>query len=370
MTASRAELERLTPDDIGRYLRTSGWRPVGDLNGRATIWTLEQDELEVVVPVSSRFRDYPQRVNDVIRTLAEAESRPESQIIHSVTASHVDRQYIRTFPDAPSGMISAADAAEAFQGVRELLIAAAYAEETRRSELVLPRRKPRIVEEFPTRTLVTTGPGSFVIATHIELPRGDTLFPESPFERRALVKLREMLLSTRSAAAEANEVADLSPFTERVDEGISTTLCRGLARLGGTDRDRPVEMWFAWAGNEEADLPGAPIRFEAEQITMLRHAAEDLGRKETTEQAVVHGLIQGLRREGPDQPGWAVVRGSVSSKRGDLQRQVWVELPADDYDRALRAHGQGLHVRAAGVLRRTGRRTELTSLTLFRVLPT
>jgi hypothetical protein len=179
-----------------------------------------------------------------------------------------------------------------------------------------------------------------------------------------------MLLSTQSAAAEADEIADLSPFTERVEQGISTTLCRALARLGGTDRDQPVEMWFAWAGDEPTDLPSEPIRFEGEQITMLRHAAEDLGQRETTEQAVLHGLIQGLRREGPDQPGWTVVRGRVSTKRGDLQRQVWVELPADDYDRALRAHGQGLEVRAAGALRRTGRRTELKSLNLFRVLPT
>lgn len=370
MTASRAELERLTPDDIERYLRTSGWRPVGELNGRATIWALEPDELEVVVPVSSRFRDYTQRINDVIRTLAEAESRPASQIIHSVTASYIDRQYIRTFPDAPSGMISAADAAEAFQGVRELLIAAAYAEETRRSELVLPRRKPRIVEDFPARTLVTTGPGSFVIATHVELPRNDTLFHASPFERRALVKLREMLLSTQAAAAEADEIADLSPFTERVDQGISTTLCRALARLGGSDRDQPFEMRFAWAGAEPTDLPSEPIRFGTEQVMMLRHAADDLGRKETTEHAELHGRIQGLRREGPDQPGWAVVRGRISTRRGDLQRQVWVQVPADDYDRALRAHGQGLEIRAAGTLRRSGRRTELQSLTLFRVLPT
>jgi hypothetical protein len=370
VTASRTELERLTPDDIERYLRTSGWQPVGDLNGRATIWTLEPDELEVIVPVSSRFRDYTQRVNDVIRTLAEAESRPESQIIHSVAASYIDRHYIRMFPNAPSGMISAADAAEAFQGVREMLIAAAYAEETHRSELVLPRRKPRIVEEFPARTLVTTGPGSFVIATHTELPRNDTLFPASPFERRALVKLREMLLSTQAAAAEADAIADLSPFADRVEQGISTTLCRALARLGGGDRDQPVEMRFAWAGEEPTDLPSEPIRFEAEQIMMLRHAADDLGRRETTDRAVLHGHIQGLRREGPDQPGWAVVRGQVSTKRGDLQRQVWVQLPADDYDRALRAHGQGLEVRASGVLRRSGRRTELQQIELFRVLPT
>lgn len=371
MTTSRAELESLTPEDMERYLRSSGWRRAGDLHGRATIWALQPDQLEVIVPVSTRFRDYAQRVNEVIRTLAEAESRPEPEIIRSVTASYVDRHYIRTFPNAPSGMISAADAADVFLSVRELLIAAAYAEQTNRVDLVLPRRKPRVVEEFPERALVTTGPGSFVIAAHVELPRDDTLFPAVSFERRTLLRLRQLLVVTRAAAAAADEVADLSPFTEDARTGVSTTFCQALARLGGRDRDRPFEMRFAWATAAPTGLPDEPVRFESDQITMLEQAAEDLGRRETTESAEMRGRIQSMHRDDPHQPGWIVVRGQITTGRGQgLRRQVWVPLEPDDYDRALRAHGQGLEVRVAGVLTRTGHRTELRPTEFFRVVST
>jgi hypothetical protein len=370
VTPSQSDLEQLTPEDVARYLRGSGWQPTGDLNGRATIWAFEPEQLEVVVPASNRFRDYVQRINEVVHTLAQAESRPEPEIIRSVTAPYIDRQYFRTFPDAPSGMIPAAEAAEAFQGIRELLIAAAYAETSPSADLVLPRRKPRIVEDFPKRVLVTTGPGSFVIATHVELPRDeDALFPATSFERRTLLKLWDVLFLAQTAAAAADEVADLSPFAEYARLGMSTALCRAVARLAGGDNDRPVEMRFAWASAVPTDLPTTPLRFEAEQVTMLRHAADDLGRREATERAEMRGRIQGLNREDPSQPGWVVVRGRITTQRGEsFRRQVWVPLERDDYDRALRAHGQGLDVRIVGTLTRTGRRTELRPTELFRVI--
>jgi hypothetical protein len=369
MTAGRAELERLSPDDVTRYLRSSGWHRAGDLHGRATIWALDTEQVEVIVPVSTRFRDYTQRIKDVIRTVAEAEARPEPEIIRSVTDPYIDRQYFRTFPEAPSGMIPVTDAAEAFQGIRELFVAAAYAEHSRDAQFVLPSRKAKVVEEFPERALVTTGPGSFVIAAHVELPRDeDTLFPlGETFERRTLLRLRQAMFSAQSAAAEAHELAELTPFTERADEGISKTLCRALARFGGAGNDRPFEVRFAWAWSAPTDVSDRPVRFEAEHVTMLRHAAEDLGRRPATEKAEMHGRIQAMRRGDPRESGWVVVHGRLHTSGGTRYRQAWVRLGPDDYERALRAHGQDLGVHVVGLLTRTGRRSEFEPDSYFRV---
>jgi hypothetical protein len=164
VTVSRTDLERLTPEDVTRYLRATGWRASSDMPGRATVWELSPRNLAVLVPVSSRFRDYPQRVYEVIRTLAEVEARPETEVLRSLADTHTDRQHIRLFPDAPSGLISAADAAEAFFGVRELLVAAAYSEHYGDDRLVLPGPKAKPVREFPEKALVSTESGSFVIS--------------------------------------------------------------------------------------------------------------------------------------------------------------------------------------------------------------
>jgi hypothetical protein len=67
---------------------------------RLTRWTLvdtppDTEQFEVIVPVSTRFRDYAQRINDVIRIVAEAEARPEPEIIRSAADPYIDRQYFR-----------------------------------------------------------------------------------------------------------------------------------------------------------------------------------------------------------------------------------------------------------------------------------
>jgi hypothetical protein len=370
MTIGRDELERLKPEDVVRYLSSKGWRQAGDLNGRATIWELGRRDSEVVVPVSDRFRDFPQRMYEVVQTLAEVEERPEPEILRNLATPSTDRQYFRLFPDAPPGMIPAADAAEAFQGVRELFIAAAYAEHYPRAGFTLPNSKPRVVQEFPEKALLSTAAGSFVISAQVPLPSSDdTLFSTvDAFERRVLLRLRRALFSARAAAEEASDQAELTPFEERTDDGVSKTLCQALARFGGLDRNRPFEIEFDWADAVPTRVPNAPVRFEGDQVSMLAHAAEDLGRQPRTEPAQMRGRVRTMERDHPREQGWVVVRGLLTVRGISMNRQVWVPLSPDDYDRALRAHGQGLEVRISGSLTRTGRRAELKPDGFFRVL--
>ncbi len=380
MTVGREDLEALTPESVAMYLREAGWYPSGDLGGRATIWEQGGQRQQIVVPVSSAFVDYPQRMYDIVRTLAAAEDRPEHDIVHSLAALpsrgpdlddlYTDRRHFRLFSDAPSGMLTAADAAEAFRGVRETLIASAYAEHyPGESGLVLPSSKPRVVREFPERTLVTTGPGSFVITAHVLLPREDPLFAGPSFERLVMRRLDSLVRVAKQAAVEASDRADLEPFIAGARKGISRTLCQGLARLGGPDHNRPFELSSDWAAGVPDDLPAGPVRFEAEEILMLDHAAEDLGRLTIVRhRAEMRGKIASLDRLNPEDQGWAVVKGVLTSDDSSRVRKVWVPLRPSQYDMALRANGQGLEVRLAGVLTRTGRRTELSPSELFRVL--
>lgn len=72
---------------------------------------LDTEQLEVIVPVSTRFRDYAQRINDVFRIVAEAEARPEPEIIRSVADPYIDRQYSRGSPAGWSSMDACMDRA-------------------------------------------------------------------------------------------------------------------------------------------------------------------------------------------------------------------------------------------------------------------
>jgi hypothetical protein len=75
-----------------------------------------------------------------------------------------------------------------------------------------------------------------------------------------------------------------------------------------------------------------------------------------------------MDRDRPDEQGWVVVRGVLTVRDVSRNRQVWVPLGPDDYDRALRAHGQRLQVRVSGSLTRTGRHVELKPDDYFPIL--
>lgn len=190
------------------------------------------------------------------------------------------------------------------------------------------------------------------------------------------------MLIAREAAAEARRSDEVSPLMGLEDRGVSRTLCQGLARLGGTNHDHPFEIRFTWASAAPTEHPDSSVRFEGEQVVMLDRASSAFGRqlvalepsalaRPTVEQAELQGRVDAMQRDTPTGLGWVTVRGVLLTGGGTAKERarVWVPLEPDDYDRALRAHGQGLNVRVAGTLTRTSRRTELDPSTgFFRVL--
>lgn len=358
-----AALAELAPREVANYLTGSGWRPQEEL-GRATLWELTDDgeRYEALVPRDPGVRDYVVRMLQLLQILAAVENRPNSQILRDLTRADADIQYVQTHPRTPPGTIPVSDAAAALEGVRELMIAGAYGVVSPPS-LVLPRRKARQVEDFPR--LARVGPsmeGSYIISVEIPLDTEEALFPAAPpFGRRVLLRLYDTIRTAYDAANEALEISELSPFSERVGEGISTNLCRALARFGGEQQDRPFEVRFSWAATLPTGVATPPVRFTEHMVTVLAQAEEDLGERSMTERSVVvRGMVWRTERIRPTDPGWVVVRGTATTRDRRLHRRlVWIQLDPDEFSVALQASDRGLTVEADGVLVRTGQRTEL-----------
>ncbi|MDF5755569.1 hypothetical protein [Spongiactinospora sp. TRM90649] len=380
MTLGQEYLEALSglrPIDISTYLTNGGWQDV-DVIGRSQLWVFDEDdkEFEVLLPGDTAIRDYVPRMLSLFQTLSEIEQRPQSEILRDVTATGVDSQHFTTYPEGPPGTTSVADAVDAYEGLRWLYLSGAYAVDGE-PRLVLPNRKSRVVEEFPRQVrLRPPRDGSYVISAEVPLalrpPEGALFSLGLPFARRVLLRLYDTIRTAKAAAAEASETSDLSPFTDRVGEGISITLCRALALFGGADRDRPFKLQFSWASTLPTGVRTSPIRFSEPEVAMLTQAEEDLGQQRHEEEwAHVTGTIFKLERATPEAFGWAVIDGVATvlkSERRGRRRRIWVSLHGDDYSAATRAHDFGLRVSMRGLLVRTASRTQLEEVGNFRVL--
>nr|BFE35330.1 hypothetical protein GCM10010200_075810 [Actinomadura rugatobispora] len=365
-----AVLGRVPLRDVEAYLSNGGWEEAERIGG-STLWALTHagEDREVVVPGDETARDYVLRMVNLLQVLSETEDRPRPQILRDLTTVSVDRHYVRTHPGTPPGTISVADGLQTVDGIRELLIVGAYAV-VADPVLVLPRRKPHRVEEFPKRArLGPSSEGSYVLSVEVPLDEDDGLFAvDQPFGRRAMLRLYDAVRAAHSAAGEALDRSELSPFTERVGEGISANLCRALSRFGGAEQDHPFELRFSWALSLPTGVRTPPIRFDEAQVSVLAQAEEDLDDGRMRDERVeVTGKIWRTERDRPTEPGWVVIKGVAATRDKRMRRLIWVRLHPDLFNLALRAAEYGATVRAAGVLARSRKRTELRSLTSFTI---
>ncbi|WP_329092264.1 hypothetical protein [Streptosporangium sp. NBC_01469] len=368
-------LAGLRPEEVSVYLANSGWLD-SDVIGRSRLWVLDDTdrEFEVLLPGDEGMRDYLPRMVSLFQVLSEAEQRPQPEILRDVTAKDIDSQHFTTYPEGPPGTTSVADAVDAYEGLRWLYIAGAYAVDGE-PRLILPNRKSRTVEEFPRHVrLRPPREGSYVITAEVPLdlrPENGALFSlDTPFSRRVLLRLYDTIRTAKTSAIEASESSDLSPFADRVGEGISVTLCRALALFGGMDRDRPFKIQFSWASTLPTGVRTSAIRFSEPEIAMLTQAGEDLGHERQEQEAEVTGTIFKLERTTPEQLGWVVVQGMATIRGSErrTRRRIWIRLGGEDYSSATRAHDFGLKVRMNGVLVRTASRTQLEAVRGFTVL--
>ncbi len=390
MTAGEEHLRAvsaLTPEELGRYLTSRGWRPRRQTRLGATIWTFGTGnrESQVLVPRDRELRDYLDRIWDVIGTLAAVEERSEQDVLRDLSQPYVDTQYFHTHPGTPSGTAPILSGIAALEGIRDLMEAAAYSL-VRRPAPVLPggRRPAETTALVRNLRVGPTSPGSYVIAAQVPLtiPAPEArLFEveaEPPFERRVLLRLYQALRAAQSAASEVLlRTQDMDAFDAQVENGVSSNLCRALAKLGGPDSERnqrpqQFEIDFSWAPGL-ADRPATvPVRFQPELIRILDQAADELGAVPPEGTAVITGTITKTDRDDPSRPK-VQVRGTirVETPEGPQERQraLWVTLAPEQFaDLVPPLVATTERVRAAGQLTHTGKRMALDPLHSFELL--
>lgn len=77
----------ITPAGMRAYLTARGWRVTpGQDSPKYQVWRSPQ-HADVLVPNRTGFRDYPQRVMDLIRAAADLENRSQVVVWEDLTAA-------------------------------------------------------------------------------------------------------------------------------------------------------------------------------------------------------------------------------------------------------------------------------------------
>jgi hypothetical protein len=341
------------PFSAAAYMHAHGWQMLG-ATSEESLWALESDgqTWEALLPLDATRSDSSRRITELLAVLSAVERRSSDALIRDLRTAQSDVIRVRATPESESGTAPIEDALQIIAGSRELLLCAATAVDAPRA--VLGKRKPDRAVEFVRSVLISTEPGSFVVALEtpvapdmegakIAAAAGDTtdsaesaLFPDSqvPFARRVTELLMSAIDHSLRACAEVASGERLTAFDSTVPDGVSANLLEALVRLGGgSEPSLPREYGVSvrWSYGRPAPGHRRSYVITRDAIPVLSAAAASLRARQPEPEVTLVGTVVGLRRD--DQLGTDTVTLSAYVSSGDTGRVRNVRMVIEDDER-------------------------------------
>ncbi|MCQ1988048.1 hypothetical protein [Arthrobacter sp. zg-Y844] len=361
------------------YLQANGWEEV-DTDATGSYWNKVGSDPGVYswLPSNPDVRTFSLRISQLVEEVAKVEGRDVNEVLRDLTDLQRDVQEVRTFPGGKSGSITLGQSSESIQGLHKWVESAAVAVGMDEAAVILPRRKPPAALALLRSTeLLTPIPGSFI--WRLSLPLGDheleNQFPfdiDGRFEDYARRTTRRLYASTRVTAEAASESLSqdtgVEPFRARITEGITADLCDALSQISVSGAT-PLEFNFRWSRYRPVPDANEQLALSTEQLEVIGWAGKELRREALEPDVTVKGFVVRLTRTGPNiMPGKITISGSETHDPQGQVAHYWVELSAEDYQKAQDAHSKYEEVTVTGDLRRSTRRRELLNPSQFHVL--
>lgn len=359
-----------SPDAFGAYLRSRGWEFVA-LQGNWIVYRLGTSEVQV--PRLTGARDYGLAVSLLLQNLERVEGRSQAALVRDVRAAGNDIVRLHLEGSAlRDGRVSVAGGARLYQAARDLMAAAA-------SSVLKPRAvHPRARPADATRLLDSARFGmpefgSFVLTIEAAVPpllQGSLLDEHDtnvPLERKTSLLLAEAMQETQVALSEAGATNSAEPFKERASRGVSANLCDALAELLSAVDAEKLTTSVSFATQRPVRRTFSAITFTAEQAPYLKSASTALRSVTGEPEMVLIGTVTKCASEDPSRGGTVTIQTWMVD--ATTPRAVRLELEADDYQRALTAHGTSKLISVEGDLAMASGRWTLHRVRSFEVLP-
>ncbi|MEU5850428.1 hypothetical protein [Saccharopolyspora shandongensis] len=356
-----SELPTVAPSELTGYLASRGWRRADTWRG-AIVWSLDAS-CHLLVPDRREYDDDDELLAEAVHKLAAYEARPEQEVLLDIAEPMVDTQYYRTFPETPSGTIPLTSGLKVVQGIHDLMKTTARTV-LEGPHLLFEGRRGQTVDNFLHQVrLGAARPGSYILTARVPLSntkktQGE-LFEANISGRDVSRCLRTALEAAHTAAITAvNEGQRTDFFDEQVEHGVSANLCKALADLGGSSKNRPFEVGFSWGREQVEGERNEPISFTGPMTSALARAGRELEDLAKSGDAQIIGRVESLSQRQGEGPKIKIV-GELRTTANVVRRALWIVVTSDQYDAAFEAQRLRQDLEVRGRLVTTQRRLEM-----------
>jgi len=352
-------LRAISPAAISAYARAEGWMWQEAYGAQSDIYAAP-GKPELVIPRTKDIGDYASVVAQLLKIYARQANRDELTLYRDLTGAENDVIRVRALGAEADGSISIDAGVELVSRSRDMLLAAACSVTAPRPDYRAGANKE--AAEYMRRVrLGQTERGSFVVTLYAPTPpqllntQASLLpAPDEPYERLVTQQLMTALRASKTMVEAANFTGSNDLLKRFVPQGVSANLCEAVAGL--IDQSGELDISLTWALTRPTAQPRGRVTFSKSEATVLREVARLNRETEPMLDQVIIGYVHKLRRA-PDEESGAV---TLSAYVDNYMRSIFTQLDPENYDLAVKAHGERKPIIAKGTLVRIGQRWSLS----------
>lgn len=358
MTELEESVERVPLGSLKRYLNATGWRKYVEARGLEVFAFIEDKDIEIVLPISSRARDTMARLVDALTTLTALERRSVHEVVADIRAVNYDLLLSR-LPEAAirHDTIRLGAAEEFIKHMPKMLAAVAHGE---------LHVGPYFERVSSTATAYASGcrfghtfRGSFGFTVESQVGP-QTLAPGEiaaapPLGRRAILRLARGLDIIKSAIDDDAPAKIVSSY----NKGLNANACEELAAI--VEVPQIGEVTFDIVFSPEWGVPADVAKRHSTKIGQLqaldviKEAAKGLRAVNYEKRRIITGKIRTLHSMEDTPADLFTISGLqniiVEWESDDFgKRLVRVSLGPEDYLQAMEAHKAGRSISVFGEL--------------------
>jgi len=289
------------------------------------------------------------------------ERRPIDDILRDVMTAAYDLVRVKVEnPRYVDGSAKLDDGVTLFDNARKMMASAARSTVDPRPQFVAGM--PNEVTDYLGRVrLGQTERGSYIVnilspatryAEELLLFSPERFEREDSFERRVTRTLGRALEATQYAVGQAVQDTELKRFEEAVPVGVSANLCEAIAKIGQSGANTGVHVNLRWAlARQPEGEESLNVYFSAIHIPVIEEAGKRLRSTPSREERIEGHVVRLARDRRLEESGVIAIQTILE----DRLRRIAVELPPEDYQRAVRAHEEDSPISVYGKLARRGK---------------
>jgi hypothetical protein len=364
----------VSPQSAREYAKANGWEQVKEgVKGRIYLFRHSEEKLrQLIVPMDATTTDYAEMILEAASKLAAMEERPLDAVLNDLLLPNADILRFRLVePEAANGSVPLQDGINLLEGAKKALLAAACS-------VVSPRsHHPRMSRTEADSLLAScklgqTERGSYTMKIECPLEAVEEEAPllqgHEPFVRRTT----KLLLQSSQRIVQGIERDEVETIYEEQSGQpvISSNLCDALLQMQSVKDDATLSLSAKWASiKPEPASTGIPteVRFNPDYFPVISDIYTKLRPAGEERESIFVATVETLNGDiGPDGRRAGDVGLWVFHEDETLPTRV--NLNANEYEIADRAHMTGGIVVLKGVLHRGRRVHKITKIEVFKPL--